>query len=212
MRTGAPWRDVPERYGKWNSIYQRFGRWCDRGIWSDMFDYFAQDADLEWLIPDGTIIRAHPCAAGAPAKRVGQDSQALGRSKGGFSSKIHALVDGLGNPLDFVLTGGERHDVTQGTVLLQGYKGDYVIADKAYDSDALRKFIVDEVEAIPVIPPRSNRTEPLDYDKYLYKARHVVECFFNQIKWRRRLFSRFEKLDNRYLGFLFFASTLIWIK
>lgn len=177
-----------------------------------MFDYFSQDADLEWLIPDGTIIRAHPCAAGAPAKRGGQESQALGRSTGGFTSKIHALVDGLGNPLDFVLTGGQRHDVTQGPALLQGFKGDYVIADKAYDSDDLRAFIVTRVGAVPVIPPRSNRLEPLDYDKHLYKARYLVECFFNKIKWRRRLFSRFEKLDSRYLGFLFFASTLIWMQ
>jgi len=212
LRTGAPWRDVPERYGKWYSIYQRFARWCDRGIWAEMFAYFSKDADLEWLIPDGTIIRAHPCAAGAPATRGGQQSQALGRSKGGFSTKIHILVDGLGNPLDFVLTPGQRHDKTQGAVLLKGYKGDYVIADKAYDSDDLLDFIVSEVEAIPVIPPRSNRTEQRDYDKHLYKARYLVECFINKIKWYRRLFSRFEKLDCRYLGFLFFASTLIWLR
>ena len=122
------------------------------------------------------------------------------------------VFDGLGNPLDFVLTGGQRHDKTQGTVLLQGFKGDYVIADKAYDSDDLIDFIIDEVGAEPVIPPRSNRTEPRDYDEYLYKARYLVECFINKIKWRRRLFVRYEKLDSRYLGFLYFASALIWIQ
>lgn len=211
LRTGAPWRDIPERYGKWDSIYQRFARWCDRGIWAEMFAYFSQDADREWLIPDGTIIRAHPCAAGAPAMRGGQKSQAFGRSKGGFSTKIHILVDGLGNPIDFVLTGGHRHDVSQATTLLKGHKGDYVIADKGYDSDDFIDFIVAEVGAIPVIPPRSNRTAQREYDKYLYKARHLVECFINKLKWRRRLFSRFEKLDSRYLGFLFFASTLVWL-
>lgn len=212
LRTGAPWRDVPERYGNWNSIYQRFSRWCDRNIWSEMFAYFSKDADLEWLIPDGTVIRAHPCAAGAPAKRGGQESQALGRSKGGFSTKIHALVDGLGYPIDFVLTGGQRHEVTQAELLLTGHKSDYVIADKAYDSDDLRDFILSDVEAIPVIPPRSSRTESIDYDQHLYQVRYLVECFFNKIKWLRRLFSRFEKLDSRYLGFLFFASSLIWLR
>lgn len=212
MRTGAPWRDVPERYGNWNSIYQRYGRWCDREIWAELFAYFSDDPDLEWLIPDSTIVRAHPCAAGAPKRRGGQESQAFGKSKGGFSTKIHILVDGLGNPLDFVLTGGQRHDKTQGTRLLQGFKGDYVIADKAYDSDDLIAFILDDVGAEPVIPPRSNRTHPRDYDPYLYKARHLVECFINKIKWRRRLFVRYEKLDCRFLGFLYFASALIWMQ
>lgn len=212
MRTGAPWRDVPERYGAWNSIYQRYARWCDRGIWAALFTYFAQDPDLEWLIPDSTIIRAHPSAAGAPQRRGGQKSQALGRSKGGFSTKLHILVDGLGNPLDFVLTGGQRHDKTQGTVLLQGFKGAYVIADKAYDSDDLLTFIREEVGAIPVIPPRRNRKTPRDYDKELYKARYLVECFINKIKWQRRLFVRYEKLDSRYLGFLSFVSALIWLR
>lgn len=87
-----------------------------------------------------------------------------------------------------------------------------MIADKAYDSDDLIAFIHEEIGAIPVIPPRNNRTKPRDYDKYLYKARHLVECFINKIKWRRRLFVRYEKLDTHYLGFLFFASALIWIR
>lgn len=132
--------------------------------------------------------------------------------KGGFSTKLHILVDGLGNPLDFVLTAGQRHDKTQGTVLLQGVKGDYVIADKAYDSDDLLAFIREEVGAIPVIPPRHNRTPPRNYDKELYKARYLVECFINKIKGRRRLFVRYEKLDSRYLGFLYFAAALLWLQ
>jgi transposase len=64
-RTGAPWRDLPERFGNWNSTWRRFDRWARKGVWQHVFETL-QDPDLEWLILDSTIIRAHPCAAGAP--------------------------------------------------------------------------------------------------------------------------------------------------
>jgi len=120
-------------------------------------------------------------------------------------------VDALGNPLDFVLTGGQRNDITQAAHLLQGYRGDYIIADKGYDDD---KFIhcIRHIEAIPVIPARKNRTQLRDYDHHLYKERHLVECFFNKIKWFRRIFSRFDKLDRTYFGFLSFVASLIWLR
>ena len=120
-------------------------------------------------------------------------------------------VDALGNPLRFLLTGGQRHDITQAEDLIAGYEFERVIADRAYDSDDLLRRIVEQ-EAEAVIPPRKNRKEQRDYDKHLYKERHLVECFFNKIKHYRRLFSRFEKLDKRYLGFLSFVGALIWLR
>ena len=120
-------------------------------------------------------------------------------------------VDGLGNPLRFILTGGQEHDATQAERLIAGYAGEYVIADKGYDSQGFRQHILD-LNMSPVIPPRSNRKEPQAYDAHLYRERHLVECFINKIKHYRRIFSRFEKLDIRYLGFLHFTAALIWLR
>ena len=78
-------------------------------------------------------------------------------------------------------------------------------------SQEFRQLIL-ELGMMPVIPPRSNRKAPADYDRHLYRERHLVECFINKIKHYRRIFSRFEKLDTRYLGFLHFTAALIWLR
>jgi transposase len=124
---------------------------------------------------------------------------------------IEAIVKSFGNPLDFVLTAGQRHDVKQAPALLAGRRCEYVIADKGYDADRLLDLI-DAMGAIPVIPACQNRTEPRFYDAHLYKERHLVECFINKIKWYRRLFSRFDKLAKHFLGFLSFVASLIWLR
>ncbi len=95
-------------------------------------------------------------------------------------------------------------------MLIDGYSIETLIADKGYDDAKLIK-LVEARGAQAVIPPRSKRKQQRDYDKHLYKERHLVECFINKIKHYRRVFKRFEKLSKTYLGFLSFVSALIWL-
>jgi len=151
-----------------------------------------------------------------PARRAhkktgGQAEQALGRSRGGFSTKIHVTVDGLGNPLRLRLTAGERHDSTKAVEMSEGFACHYVIADGGYAGQDFINFVL-ETGAEPVIPPHPSSKQPRPDDVWLYRERHLGECFINKLKHFRRIFSRYDKLASRYLGFLHFVSALIWLR
>ena len=144
----------------------------------------------------------------APKKSEGQ---ALGRSRGGFSSKIHITVDALGNPLRFRLSPGQAHDINQARDLVEGFAFQRVIADRGYASQEFVDSLLERGIEV-VIPPHPCAKEQREYDRWLYRERHLVECFINKIKHFRRVFSRFEKLDTSYLGFLHLVGTLIWLR
>lgn len=207
-QTGIPWRDLPERFGNWNSVFQRFKRWCKQGVFARIFETL-RDPDLEVLMLDSTVIRAHPHAAGAD--HTTPEQEALGRSRGGFGTKIHVAVDGLGKPTKILLSPGQDHDVTKAPQLIANAKADKVIADKAYDSDAL----IEQIEsqgATPVIPSRANRTQPRTHDREEYKKRNIVERFINALKQCRRVATRYEKTARNFLAFVHFASMLVLLK
>jgi transposase len=136
----------------------------------------------------------------------GQDAQALGRSRGGFSTKIHVAVNGEGQPAKLHLTEGQRHDVACAEILLEGLEPQHVIGDKGYDSDPLRRKIR-SIGAKPVIPSRRNR-RIRRHDRQRYKLRNVVERFVNRVKHYRRVATRYEKLAVTFLGFVQLASML----
>ena len=111
-------------------------------------------------------------------------------------------------PLRFILIPGHRHDITQAPALIEGYCYEYVIGDKAYDSDAFIAEIRSR-DAIAVIPPRRDRKQPRAYDETLYKRRNLIERFFGWLKQYRRVATRYDKLGVRYLGFVYFAAILV---
>jgi transposase len=132
----------------------------------------------------------------------------LGRSRGGFGTKLHLAVDGLGNPVEFILTGGQAADVTQAEALIEGHDADAVIADRAFDSEALVRSI-EARGSEAVIPPKKNRTCPRAYDRHLYKERNLAERFINRIKHDRRVATRYEKTSRNFLGFVHVAAIMI---
>jgi transposase len=122
LATGAPWRDLPERYGPWSTVANRFYAWQHSGLWDQLLTDLQQAAhergELDWSLHfvDGTMIRAHQHAAGA---RKGGGDQALGRSRGGFSTKLHLRAEGQGKPMVLRLTAGQRHEQTMFEPLME---------------------------------------------------------------------------------------------
>jgi transposase len=152
MRVGCPWRDLPTEFGCWNSIYQKFNRWSSKDKLVTIFKFLAQEPDLEWEFIDGSIVRAHQHSTGAASA----ENQAIGKSVGGNTTKIHMAVDAYGLPIEFYLTGGEVHDSKAAPTLIARLPfADYTIADKGYDSEEIRALI-QETGSIPLIPRKKN--------------------------------------------------------
>ena len=123
-------------------------------------------------------------------------------------------MDGLGNPLAFLLSPGNDHDSKHAIPLLDtidNIKGSNILGDKAYGAKAIRDYIVGR-EAKYTIPPKGNDPHPWEVDYFTYKERHLVECFFQKIKWFRRVFSRYDKLDESFLAFVYIVSCMILLK
>ena len=208
-RAGIPWRDLPERFGAWKKVHTRFCRWAKTGVWERVFRHLAGEADNEYAMIDSTIVRAHQHSAGA-LKKAGGD-EAIGRSRGGLSTKIHALVDALGNPTGFALSPGQAHDLEGADALLPDLAAAALIADKAFDAEERVLAPLARAGKTAVIPPKANRKDPRPYDKDLYKARHLIENFFAKLKQYRAIATRYDKRAVHFLGAIHLAAAVIWL-
>ncbi|MGW2206900.1 IS5 family transposase [Streptomyces sp. NPDC001774] len=235
FRTGTAWRDVPERYGPWATLHTRFRRWTADGTFDRMLRAAQAKADaagdVEWLVSvDSTVVRAHQHAAGAPKR--GLRAPALGRSRGGLTSKIHLACDGRGRPLAFVVTGGNTNDCTRFTAVMEAIRvprlgpgrprvrPDHVLGDKGYSSKAIRAWL--RRRGIPhTIPERADQVRnrarrgsrggrPPAFDREAYKHRNVVERCFNRLKQWRGIATRYDKTAQSFEAAVALASLLMW--
>ncbi|WP_340613458.1 IS5 family transposase [Xenorhabdus thailandensis] len=208
MRTGCPWRDLPDEFGKWNTLFKRFNAWSKKGVFELLFKLLSENTDTEWLFIDGSIIRAHQHSSGAAST----EDEAIGKSRGGRSTKIHLAVDSYGLPVHFELSGGQTHDIVHAESLVtHSPASDFVIADKGYDSGTFRDF-VEKQGSKTVIPYRKNSRKPdKSIDEVLYCYRHLVENAFARIKHFRVIATRYDKLARNYASMLALAFVIIWL-
>jgi transposase len=155
--------------------------------------------------------RQGPPARGWRGEKGGSEDQAIGRSRGGLSTKIHMAVRGLGCPVRFILTAGQRGDAPQAGPLIDGLPAQAVMADTAYDADHLRQAIATK-GALAVIPSSPSRTQKHPLDEHLYAQRHLVECCFSKLKQFRRVATRYEKTARNYLAVVTLAAIVLWLR
>jgi transposase len=229
LHTGAPWRDLPDRYGPWPTVFDRFNRWRRDGTWArivttlldELDDRGRIDHDL-WCI-DGSVVRASRAAAGArrtaphPRRLGGRKSlqmtepadHARGRSRGGFGTKVHLVCDSRGTIIGIHLTAGQRHESkffepTMARRLFHRRRGTRswprrLAGDKGYSYPRIRRWCARRRVAA-VIPTRKNQPQDTGFDKATDRRRNIVERVIGWFKERRRLGTRYEKLGINYLA------------
>jgi len=209
LRTGVPWRDLPARYGPWSSVYTRWRRWCQRGLWPRLLALLARQAQGQLRFLDTSHVKVHQDASN-PAG--GQQSQAIGRTKGGRNTKVQAWVEARGRAVSLGLAPGQHADVSVAqTAARPALRGTITVADKGYDSDGFRAQLR-RWGRQPCIPPRGYRRKPATWHRGYYRRRHRVENLFQRLKRYRRIGTRYEKRDLYFLGFVHLAAMLDWLK
>jgi transposase len=211
IRTGAPWRDIPEKFGNWSTIYDRFRKWVRTGLWDEIFrrvqSWLDREDQLDWELHfvDGTTIPAHPHAAGAPG---GQTGHALGQSRGGFTTKLHLRIDQDGNVIHMLTTAGQRHESPFFEELMNAppvhrprgrpkRRPEVVAGDKGYSSKDIRDWCRSK-GIRPVIPRPSDARKPGPFDRQTYRRRNRIERRIGHLKQYRALATRYEKRVDHY--------------
>jgi transposase len=202
LTEGCSWRAIDRPQARWNSVYQYFRRWCQCGVLRTVLIQFGPELAPGWHFVDSTHVKVH---ADGSNPAGGQALQAMGRTKGGLNTKIHALVNARSQALVIALSGGNQADISLAEELTECLpEGSTLIGDKGYDSSTLRQTAA--AQGIKTcIPARSNRTTTVPFAPSIYRRRHRVENFFEKIKRYRRVATRYDKLAETFLGFVCLA-------
>ena len=207
LRTGAPWRDLPDKLGHWPSVYHRFRRWSLRGWWDLIFEHLRPAVPADGLVlVDSTTCKAHRAASGAAHSTAAAKS--LGRSRGGICSKIHACTDGQGRILRLIDSPGNHSDIRYARPLM----ADIPATDTALDRGYISAKLVADLAAqgcTAHIPPKQGMLNPPPYDKLIYARRHHIENVFSRLKDQARIALRRDKTRLSSIGFTLLAATMI---
>lgn len=210
LDSGAKWRYMPKEFGNWNSIYHIFRKWNDWGVFEKILQSLVENSRKYFLVEiDSTFCKVHQHAAGA-RKILG--NQNIEVSRGGKTTKIHALVNEHFQLVGISLSGGNVHDSEMAIKVLSKVtlEGKKILADKGYCSEEIRNFISQEKAEVS-IPDKSNAVIIHNFDKELYKSRNIIERFFQRIKNYRHVATRYDKLSNCFLNFIILATVMIQI-
>jgi len=206
LKSGCRWQDTPTAYGPPTTIYNRFRRWSIKGHWRRLFTALVELKPDHVQMIDSTTAKAHRSAA----RGKGASEQAIGRSRGGRTTEIHAAVDGSGRPIAFEITPGQLGDVRAALALLQPLPPPHqCMADTAYDSNGLRSFM-SERGTCSVIQNKRTRKRFHAFDKEAYRQRNLVERMFCRLKDWRRVASRYDKLAHVFACAVYIAAIIIW--
>jgi transposase len=208
FRTGSSWRDVPERYGRRTTLYNRFSRWRKAGVWIAFLMLFQNV--MPATCDDRFLLRPRS-PTWCQCKKGGSADPCMGCSRGGLTTKIHALVDADGLPVRLELSAGQAADAPMAEKLLSDMQpGSTLLADKAYDTDAIRNF-AKQRKCWANVPAQANRKQIFSFSRWVYRQRNLVERFFNRIKQMRGLATRYDRRADNYLAGLKLAATRIRI-
>lgn len=227
VATGAPWRDLDSQFGSWKTVYNRFRRWQKEGLWERLMLKRLRNLERQgridrtlWCV-DGSVVRAHRCASGALPKSDENDAKnALGRSQGGYSTKLHLLTDSRGRVLSATATPGQRNESTEFENLfsqcplslhLRSKRPEAVAGDKGYSSKAIRDWLRSR-EIKDTIPTRINEAANPRFARKRYRRRNIVERVIGWLKESRRIATRYDKLIDSYLCFIQIAAWRLMMK